>query len=129
LSPLWKTDVVAKLDLHAQAVRRQLPLLDEVRDKAQLRVLIERLVEHRLENRLCIRREALVGVPGRNVSGPADGHVVGGRQGAPGADARCQQLQKRAASQVKRHDGLPGVGGRKLCFLVYIIVWHYTPDH
>jgi len=38
-----------------------------MRDQLELRVLVKRLIENRFENRLRIRCETLIGVPGRNV--------------------------------------------------------------
>ena len=77
-------DVVAQLDRHAQAVRRQAPALDQMRNQFQLRILVERLIEHRLEDRLRVGRKTLIGIPGRHVVRPADGRGVAGR----GAGAR-----------------------------------------
>ena len=102
-------DVVAQLDRHAQGVRRQAPALDQMRNEFQLRVLIERLIEHRLEDRLRVGREALIGIPGRHVVRPADRRRVGA--GGDGARKRRRytgcgprgQLQERPTLQLERH--------------------------
>ena len=105
-------DVVAQLDRHAQGVRRQGPALDQMRNQFQLRVLVERLIEHRLEDRLRVRRKTLIGVPGRHVVRPADGRRVGAGgagaskwRGHAGRGPRGQ-LQERPTLQLERHDVL-----------------------
>ena len=55
--------VVAQLDGHAQGVRGQAPVFDQMWNEFELRILVERLIENRLEDRLRIRCEALIGIP------------------------------------------------------------------
>jgi hypothetical protein len=108
-------DVVAQLDCEAQAVGRQFPFRDQLGDQIELGVLIQRLVEHQLEDRLRVRREPLIGIPGRHVARPADGQRIGGlRQGETAVgecrgadDAKAKHLQQCPAFDLDRHRGLP----------------------
>ena len=60
-----------------------------MRDEFELRVLIERLIVNRLEDRLRVGREALIGIPGGNVVRPADGRgIVGAPMRATAAPSR-----------------------------------------
>ena len=77
LSPSWNVTSSRNSSRQAQAILGQLPFGDQLGDELELRVLIERLVEHQLEQRLRVRRETLVGVPARDVARPADGDGVG----------------------------------------------------
>jgi hypothetical protein len=56
-------DVVAEVERQAQAVRRQVPGGDQLRNQLEVRRLIERLVEHQLVDRLRVGNGALLGVP------------------------------------------------------------------
>ncbi len=108
-------DVVAQLDRHAQPVGRELPFGHELRDQRQLGVLIERLIEHELEDRLRIGRETLVRVPRGHVARPADRHGVArrpGRRHAGRGMAGCRRQAEQAAIRVRRskfdcHSGSP----------------------
>ena len=111
LAAVVERHVVAQLDRHAQSVGRQSPGLDQMRDQLEMRILIERLVEHGLEDRLRIRRESLIRIPGGHVVRPSDGGgVVGGskrtgkrRRGADGRGCSHDKLQERPSLQLKRH--------------------------
>ncbi len=95
-----KDDVVAKLDRQAPAVGGELPGLHHVRDQLELRVLIERLVEDHLEDRLRVRDEALVRIPARHVLRPTDGDAVGLGGDAPRCCPRASvRPQSRARSR------------------------------
>src|SRR5262249_55956448 len=71
-------------------------------------ILIERLVEHRFEDRLRIRREALIGIPRRNVVRPSDRRrVIGSRAADPrrpeNRRARQRRFQEGPSLQLDRH--------------------------
>ncbi len=101
--------VVMQLDLHAQGVRRKLPVLEQVRHQMQLRILADRLVVDHLEDRLGVRREALVGIPSRDVVRPGDGDGIGVGGNRPlrphprAGGAERQHLQECPASHRKCH--------------------------
>ena len=93
--------VVAQFDVHAQAVGRRRPLLDDVRLEREIGVLIERLIVDRLEDGLGVRGEALVRVPGRHVAGPADDHRVHRRRKpVPGVAARRRRRRSKPANRL-----------------------------
>ena len=78
---------------------------DQMRHELELRVLVERLVEHQLEDRLRVRREALVGIPGWHIARPADRHRVIGRAHDRGCRKRRRgHAEKAAASCCERHE-------------------------
>jgi hypothetical protein len=107
-------DVIAKLDLHGQSVLRKIPVLDQVRNELELGILIQRLIEERLEDGLSIRREALIGIPGRDVAWPSHGGGIIRRKsptqacGCSGGCrcARCYHLQQGPPLELECHDAL-----------------------
>jgi hypothetical protein len=105
-------DVIAKLDLHGQPVLRKIPALDQVRNELELGILIQRLIEERLEDGLSIRREALIGIPGRDVAWPSHGGGIIRRKSPTQACgcargcrcARCHHLQQGPPFELECHD-------------------------
>ena len=67
---------LAALDDYVAALGRQFPACDQMRHQPEARILVQRLVEYRLEQRLSIGREALVGVPSWHIARPGDRYCV-----------------------------------------------------
>ena len=105
-----KDDVVAKLDRQAPAIGGELPGFHHVRDKLELRVLIERLVEDHLEDRLRVRDEALVRVPARHVLRPTDGDAVG--LGGKRLDAARERASAAEAERGRAEQGPTAVSAK-----------------
>src|SRR4051812_22171619 len=70
-------DIVPNFDGHAQAIGRKLPFGEQAWDQFERWILVEQLIEDHFEDGLRIRREPLVGVPGRNVGWPTDRYGIG----------------------------------------------------
>ena len=81
LVAILERHVVAQIDRHGQRVGREFPLGGEVGHERELRVLINGLVEHELEDRLRVGLEALVRIPGRHIARPAERDRVASRDG------------------------------------------------
>jgi hypothetical protein len=109
LSPLGH-DVAASSTAMPNRPAR-VPVFDQMRNGPVQRPG-QRLIKDRLEDRLSIRRETLIGIPGWNVVRPTDGDgIIGGKccadAGAGAGRARRQHLQHGPALELECHDMLP----------------------